>query len=289
MSVLVTGATGTIGSRVVEGLLAKGIVPRVLSRSKEKAAGRFPGAEVVEGDLNRLAQEPELCSGTDQLVLITPLSPDEEAEGKAAVGAAHQAGVRHVMLLSVHHAEQAPQVPHFRSKVEIAKEGRRLGLTLTEVMPNNFFQNDYWYRDAILQWGIYPQPLGPVGASRIDAGDIAEGMVRILTTPELQGSRYPMAGPAPISGEQVAAEYSRSLGRTIRYGGDDLEAWAEQSLRYLPEWLVEDLKSMYGFFQRTGLVASEEDLRIQHRLLGRQPRRFADFVDETCQAWLNAG
>lgn len=289
MSILVTGATGTIGSRVATQLLERGIAPRILSRSPAQASRRFPAAEVVEGDLISLETSPDAWAGVDQVVLITPLSENEVEQGMAALRGASRAGVSHAVLLSVHQVERGSHIPHFRSKIELASEARRLGLTLTEVMPNNFYQNDYWFKDAILQWGVYPQPLGSSGISRVDAGDIAHCIVRTLLQPDLQGDRYPLAGPAPLTGESVADEYSRALGRTIRYGGDDLEAWAQQSRQYLPGWLVDDLAAMYAFFQVHGLVATDAELEEQARVLGRAPRPFRDFVVATCRQWEAAG
>jgi uncharacterized protein YbjT (DUF2867 family) len=287
MSILVTGATGTVGSRVVRKLLEKGQKPRVLSRSPEKARRMFADAQPVEGDLRALETQPDLLSGTEQLVLITPLSHTEEEEGKAALEGARSAGVRHVVFMSVHQAELGAHIPHFRSKIQIAAKAHALGLELTEIMPNNFFQNDEWYKDAILQWGIYPQPIGSVGVSRVDVEDIAEAIVRALTIPDLQGGRYPLAGPEALTGDGVADHYTRALGRPVRYAGDDLDAWAQQARQGLPEWLARDLVTMYRFFQLRGLAATEGEMKQQARLLGRQPRRFQDFVEAKVKEWLS--
>lgn len=286
MSILVTGATGTVGSRVVRKLLEKGFQPRVLTRSPEKARRMFAGAEPVEGDLPALKANHDLLAETEQLVLITPLSHTEEEEGTAALEGAHNAGVRHVVFMSVHQVELGAHIPHFRSKIQIAAKARALGLELTEVMPNNFFQNDDWYKDAILQWGIYPQPIGSVGVSRVDAEDIAEAIVRALTNPDLRGERYPLAGPEALTGDAVADCYTRALGRPVRYAGDDLDTWAQQARQGLPHWLVADLVTMYRFFQIRGLAATETEMQQQARILGREPSRFQDFVDAKVNEWL---
>ncbi|GAB4129869.1 MAG: NmrA/HSCARG family protein [Acidobacteriota bacterium] len=286
MSILVTGATGTVGSRVVRKLLEQRLQPRVLTRSPEKARRMFAGAEPVEGDLPALKAKPDLLAETEQLVLITPLSHTEEEEGTAALEGAHNAGVRHVVFMSVHQVELGAHIPHFRSKIQIAARARALGFELTEVKPNNFFQNDDWYKDAILQWGIYPQPIGGVGVSRVDAEDIAEAIVRALTIPDLRGERYPLVGPEALTGDAVADCYTRALGRRVRYAGDDLDTWAQQARQGLPDWLVADLVTMYRFFQIHGLAATEAEMQQQARILGREPRRFQDFVDAKVNEWL---
>ncbi len=286
MSILVTGATGTVGSRVVRKLSARGLKPRVLSRSLEKARRMFPEAVPVEGDLRTLGSHPDLFGGAAQLVLITPLSHTEAEEGEAALDGARRAGVRHVVFMSVHQVERGAHIPHFRSKIRIADKARALGFELTEIMPNNFFQNDEWYRDAIVEWGVYPQPIGTKGISRVDAEDIAEGIVRALTVADLRGGRYPLAGPEPLTGDAVAHYYTRALDRPVRYAGDDLDAWAQQARQVLPDWLVADLVTMYRFFQQEGLAAADTELNQQARLLGREPRRFEDFAAEKRREWL---
>lgn len=247
----------------------------------------FPDVGPVQGDLRTLKTEPGLLLGTDQLVLITPLSHTEEEEGTAALQGAHNAGVRHVVFMSVHHVELGAHIPHFHSKIQIAAKARALGLELTEVMPNNFFQNDEWYKDALLQWGVYPQPIGNVGVSRVDAEDIAEAIVCALTIPDLRGGRYPLAGPEVLTGNSVADCYSHALGRPVRYAGDDLDAWAQQARNGLPAWLVTDLITMYRFFQLRGLAATKAEMQQQIGLLGREPRRFRDFIDAKAKEWLS--
>jgi hypothetical protein len=47
-----------------------------------------------------------------------------------------------------------------------------------------------------------------------------------------------------LTGEQTAAIYSRHLGHTVRYGGDDLVAWFEQAKKMLPLKQAEDFRIM---------------------------------------------
>jgi uncharacterized protein YbjT (DUF2867 family) len=152
-------------------------------------------------------------------------------------------------------------------------------------MPNNFFQNDLGLRQALLEYGVYAQPLGSLGLSRVDARDIADAIVVAAMDDGHAGQRYALVGPEVLDGPQTAAIWARVLGREVRYGGDDLEAWAAQMRAFMPAWLIEDLRIMYAFFQREGLRASAEDLARQALVLAHPPRRFEDFVRETAAAW----
>jgi uncharacterized protein YbjT (DUF2867 family) len=285
MSTLVIGGTGTVGGTVVRRLLERGETPRVMTRSPEKFASLPAGSELVVGDLARPETLPAALAGIERLVLITALSQTEAEEGSAAVAAARKAGVRRLVFLSVHDVESCPQAPHFRSKIEIEKEIVASGLPYTVVMPNNFFQNDVWFQQALVEYGVYPQPLGTVGTSRVDVRDIAEAIVTALSEKGHEGQRYPLVGPDLLNGPETAAIWSRHLGRAVLYGGDDLEAWAAQSRAYMPEWLVEDLVIMYAHFQKNGLKATAADFAQQARILGHPPRRFEDYAAETAAAW----
>jgi uncharacterized protein YbjT (DUF2867 family) len=285
MSTLVIGGTGNVGGGVVRRLLERGETPRVMTRSPEKFASLPAGCEVVVGDLTRPETLPPALAGVERLVLITALSPTEAEEGSAAVAAARKAGVRLVVFLSVHDVESCPEAPHFKSKIDIEKQIVASGIPSVVVMPNNFYQNDLFYQQALTEYGVYPQPLGPLGTSRVDVRDITEAIVTALSDPGHEGQRYPLVGPDVLTGPETTAIWSRHLGREVRYGSDDLVAWAAQSRAYMPEWLVDDLVIMYRHFQNHGLRASAADFAQQARILGHPPRRFEDFAAETAAAW----
>ena len=151
---------------------------------------------------------------------------------------------------------------------------------------NNFFQNDYlWCRAAVMSYGVYPQPIGSVGLSRVDSRDVADAAVNAFLQPGHEDKDYPLHGPDVLTGESVAKIFSKHLRREVRYGGNDLEAWAKQAQHMMPEWMVRDLRIMYDYFQKHGLIATPEDFAEQFKLLGREPRRFDDFVAEIVPIW----
>ena len=289
MSILVIGGTGLVGSHVVQGLLAKGEQVHVLTRSADKADGFPLGASGIIGDLHKPETLRWAMRGIDRVFLVTPLSSTETVEGLAVVAAANRAAVRHLVYLSVLHVEQAPHIPHFKSKMKIQKALRDSGMAFTVIMANNFFQNDLMYRESILEEGIYPQPIGDIGLNRVDVRDIADAVVATLTQTGHEFHCYPLIGTEVLNGQGVADIYSRTLGREIRYGGNDLDVWGDKATHTLPGWLVQDLKLMYEFFQHHGLRASEVDFALQAKVLGHIPRGFHTFVRETVATWMPEG
>lgn len=288
MSILVIGGTGTVGGETVRSLAAKGEAVRVMSRSAERLEELPPGARGVVGDLARPDTLPAALEGVERLCLITPLSPNEADEGKAAVAAAQAAGVTRLVYMSVHRVEECPEAPHFASKIEIQKAIEASGVPFTVIRPNNFFQNDFWFREVMVDHGVYPQPIGEVGLSRVDVRDIADALVNALLEDGHDGQVYPLVGPDILTGAETARIWGRHLGREVRYGGDDLEAWAAQARQGMPDWLVEDLAIMYRFFQQRGLKATAEELARQQEILGHPPLSFHRFAEETAWAWRDA-
>jgi uncharacterized protein YbjT (DUF2867 family) len=287
MKILVLGGTGTVGSAVVKELLTRNDVEvQVLTRNAERAAGLPEGVEVVTGDLLDPHAVRPIFEGADRVFLLNPVSQSETSEGLFSVNNARMAGVERIVYLSVHNVDHAIHLPHFGSKVPVEMAIKASGIPYTILRPNNFYQNDYWFKDVMLQYGVYPQPIGDVGLSRVDVRDIAEAAAVALTTDGHEGETYNLIGPDIHTGQTTAEVWGRELGRTIAYGGNDLEAWEKQSLQYTPGWMVFDFKLMYEFFQKEGLKATDEDIERQTKLLGHAPRSFENFARETAAMWL---
>jgi uncharacterized protein YbjT (DUF2867 family) len=284
MKILVVGGTGTVGSEVVRQLTSHGEQTFVLTRSSEHASKLPKGVTGVIGDL----LDPSSLgafAGMDAVFLLNPVSTTESFEGLLGVNGARDAGVKRLVYLSVHNLDRAPHLPHFGGKIGIEAAVMKSGMEYTILRPNNFYQNDYWFKDVLLQYGVYPQPLGDAGVSRVDVRDIAEAAAIVLTMPGHEGETYDLVGPEAITGIKTAETWARVLGREIKYGGDGLDAWEQQQLQYLPPWMVFDFREMYAFFQSTGLRASADAIARQTALLGHAPRAFEAFATETAAAW----
>ena len=289
MKNLVLGATGTVGSQVVRELLARRQSVRVLTRDPDKARSLGPNVETVKGDLLDPATLRTLYEGVDGAFLLNAVSQTEANEGLMALSAAMDSGLKRLVYMSVLHADRAPHLPHFGGKLGIEAAVKASGIAWTILRPSNFFQNDLWLRDAIMKYGAYPQPLGDVGVSRVDTRDIAELAAIALVQPGHEGKTYDVVGPRALTGAQVAEMWSGALGKPVAYAGNDLDAWEQQSLQYLPPWMVYDFKLMFRHFQQHGLRGSEADVATLTRALGHAPRAFEAFAAETAASWAGEG
>ncbi len=287
MKVLVVGGTGTVGSQVTRHLLEKGTKVRVMSRSADRAKLELP-VETVQGDLEKPETLGTQFTGVDAMFLLNALSQTETAQGLAAVQAARKGGVKKIVYMSVLMPAGSEIIPHFASKIPVEQAVRQSGLDWTILRPNNFYQNDLGLRDAIAGGGVYPQPIGDKGITRIDVRDIADAAVNAVIDAEHNGKTYPLNGPRAWTGEETARIYAENLSRAVRYGGDDVDAWGKQVSAFMPEWLVHDLKIMYRFFQENGFQATPEEIEMQRRLIAHDPRAFETFVWEVAPQWRSA-
>lgn len=285
MNILVLGGTGTVGSQVVRELMDAGSDVSVLTRDEENAAKLPSGVKAEIGDLRDPSTIRSVFNGKDGVFLLNAVSQTETNEGLMAVNGLTRAGVKKVVYVSVPGIEDAPHLPHFGSKMPIEYAIRKSGVPFTILKPNNFYQNDYWFKDVITGYGVYPQPLGGAGVSRVDVRDIAEVARAAFIGDGQNGESYHLAGPEALTGERTAKIWSEALGKDVVYGGDDMDVWEEQAKTMLPDWMAFDFRLMYEYFQEAGLRATDEELERLTEILGHEPRRYEDFVTETAAAW----
>jgi len=280
MTILVIGATGNVGRPTVQALLAKGESVRCLSRSEEKLAALPKGVDGAIGDLENGSGLEAAFAGVDRLFLITANGETEAARGLNAVNAAKAAGVKHIVFLSVQDPGGEPAVPHSRTKLPIEQAIKDSGMAYTILRPNFFNQTDMSVAKVVMDYGVYPMPIGSIGQNRIDTRDIADAAVRVLTEDGHAGAEYNLHGPATINGEQAAAVYSEHFGRPVAYGGDDVDKWGESVKAFIPPWLLDSLKTMFRAQQSHGGAADAAAVAASEAAVGHPLRTFDAFAAE---------
>ena len=289
MTILVTGSTGVIGSRVVANLAAEGADVHAVARSPEKA--RFPsGVTAVKADLMDVDATRKAIAQASTLFLLNAVTPDELTQALLTLSLAREAGIKGIVYLSVFHADLFTDVPHFTGKYAVERMIEDCDLPATILRPNYFMQNDFAMKDALMGHGVYPQPIGSKGFSMVDARDIAEVAASCLLRRENAAAPLPretieLVGPDALTGDAVARIWSEILGREIRYGGDDLAAMEKQVAAFMPGWMARDLRLMFARQQQLGMKASPEAVARMTDLLGHAPRSYRDFAAETAKAW----
>ena len=284
MKVLVTGATGKVGAVVVQELLKRGVLVRVLVRDSETPR-EFPASvEVAHGSmLDPVAVEAAL-QGVDKLFLLNAIVPDELNQALIAVVKAKKQSIQQIVYLSALRVDQFRDVAHLASKHAVEDALRTFGIPYTLLRPGYFMQNELMFKDA-LDHGIYPAPIGSDGISVVDVRDIGEAAAIALTDEKHIGQTYELVAPALLSGASAAALWAGLLGRPVQYGGEDLDAWEQGVRGMLPGWLAFDLRMMFEVFLERGFSATQVEAERFRALLGREPRSYEAFVKETVTAW----
>lgn len=292
MTILVTGATGRIGSATVDHLVRANASVRALTRSPETA--RLPaGVEILRGDLTDIDALRAALAGIDTLFLLVANVPDELTQAITALNLAREAGVRGIVYLSVYRGEAYVDAPHFTGKHAVERMIAALDLPATVLRPAYFMQNDVAQKDPLVGAGLYASPVGRIGVSMVDTRDIAEAAANELLRRErsampLPAETYDLVGPDALTGDALAALWAEALGREVRYGGDDLDALESQLRRFAPAWLAYDLRVMMRRYQEDGAAARASEVARFAELLGHAPRRYRDFAAETARTWQGA-
>jgi uncharacterized protein YbjT (DUF2867 family) len=289
MAILITGSTGTIGSQVLAHLQGPNIEVRALTRSPETA--QLPsGVTPVRGDLADTDSVRAALEGVSTLFLLAPNVPDELTQAMLALTVAREAGVKGIVYLSVFKGEAYADVPHFAGKHTVERMIEALDLPATILRPAYFIQNDLRQKDPLLKFGAYGAPIGSKGISMVDIRDIGEAaaieLVRREQAPAPLGREtYALVGPDSLTGEGVATIWSEALGRTIRYGGDDLAMMEQRLKAMLPAWHALDLRLMFSRYQTEGAAATADDIAHLTKLLGRAPRSYSAFAKDAAAQW----
>ncbi len=277
--ILVTGATGSVGSELVVRLCAGGSPTRALVRSPEKAdALRGYDCEIAVGDYGDAAELDRAMCDVQAVFLVAPPSPDLPAQERNVLDAALRAGRPRVVKL----ASIGVGTPEFGRLADIHTEAlaalERSGLPHTVLVPNLYMQDLLGFAAPVQESGLLPVPGGDAAVSHIDARDIAAVAAHVLTGPGHDGATYALTGPESLTYAEVAAELSRVLDRDVRY----LDATPEQARAATlasggSEWFADGLVEMLAAV-RQGKAAKVTDEVA--RAIGRPARTMARFLAE---------
>lgn len=288
MTILVTGATGRVGSQVVKQLVQRGADVRVLVRDPSKAD--FPaGVQVVQGDLLNIDALRTAFTGVSTLFLLNAVAGDEFTQALITLNVARESGVDRVVYLSVLHSDRFVNVPHFAVKLGAERMIEQMGFSATILRPSYFIDNEHMVKDVIFNYNLYPMPIGSKGVAMVDTRDIAEVAAIELIRREQAPGKLPietinLVGPDTLTGSDVAAIWSDVLGRPIAYGGDDPSPFEQNLATFMPKWMAYEMRLMAERYVSDGMVPETGDVERLTKILGRPLHTYRDFASEIAPA-----
>jgi len=274
-TVLVTGATGTVGSVLVPALQARGATVRAMTRNPGRPAAHGENTENVTADLNDPESVAAALKGVDAVFLNSPSAEDAATLQIRFADLARQAGVSRLVLLSQYAARADSPVRFLRWHAEVEAHVHNLGLDHTVLRPNLFMQGLFGFAGMIAAQGFFAAPIGDAAVSLVDAHDIAESAAAVLTGTGHSGRTYTLTGPRAVTHDQIARELSIAAGRDITFVDVSAEQFAAALAEIVPPWQLGGLVEDYAHYARG--EAAEVHTAVTD-LTGQPARDLADFA-----------
>ncbi|SDY17101.1 Uncharacterized conserved protein YbjT, contains NAD(P)-binding and DUF2867 domains [Amycolatopsis xylanica] len=209
--ILITGATGTIGSEVVRRLTARGEPLRALTRDPSRAPS---GVETVVGDLDRPESLAPAVAGVEAVFLLTQGGPSAARHDLAMVEAARSAGVRKIVKLSSIGLDVLDE-----SEVDWHREGERAvrdsGLAWTMLRPSAFASNALRWAAPIREGQPIPNLTGNAAQGVVDPRDVAEVAADALVSSKHEGEIYTLTGPELLTTADQADRLGVAIGTAL--------------------------------------------------------------------------
>ena len=283
--IVVLGGTGLIGGYVAEELSAVEATFRMVLRQPEKAAGIPLGGSVCRGDLDDPASLATAFDGGTRLFLLSPHGPDMAAQQLAAIDAAKQAGISHIVKISGSPQAVGPDclASTGRQHYVVEQALKASGIGHTILRPSFFMQNLLGKPASFVREGK-PVML-PFDAQQkftfVDVRDIAKTAAKALVEPRGFNQTLQLVG-SRLSFCEVAIVLSKFLGHPVGYR--KIPQWLASMVLRLqrePVWLRRHQLEMAKVFAAQGHMPASRDLA---RFLGDTPISLNRFVAEIGRA-----
>ncbi|WP_394613224.1 NAD(P)H-binding protein [Lentzea sp. JNUCC 0626] len=261
--ILVLGATGKTGRRVVTALETAGAAVRKASRAT--------GFDWTDST----TWKPFLDGATAAYVI----APEDPAAAAPFTEQAAASGVTRLVLLSGRGLDQTP--PNvFQGMHAAEKAVRESDLAWTILRANNFTQNfseQIWQSEV--EAGVLSLPVDDTPEPFVDVHDIAEVATLALLTPGHNAQTYDLTGPEGVTFEAAVAKIAAATGRRIDLVKLTPAAYREALLAHgLPEEVATELNGMFEGMRNGVMATPTDDIA---RLLGRPAKSFDAYVSDT--------
>jgi len=285
-TVLVTGATGTIGRETVRALVAKNVDVRVGLRDPARAPS---GTKAALLDLEKPETFAAALRGVDRLFLLMPFVADAETPSRALIAEAKRAGVSFVLKLSANGVSEEAAFEAARQHARVERAVQESGMRHAILRPTFFMDNPMTFqRDAIVGQGAFYGASGGRATSYVSSRDVGEVAASVLTAPEAHhGKTYVLTGPAARTDATVAEIHGTALRRDVRFVDLELEAYrAALAAQGMPGWVTDAMVALEDVKRQGWAESVSPDVAS---VLGRPPESFESFASRHAETtWRKA-
>jgi uncharacterized protein YbjT (DUF2867 family) len=280
---LVTGATGTTGMEVLRALKDRKIEARGLVRDETKAhALRHLGFEPATGDLGDPRTLAPALEGITRAYLVSPAGPMQSEFEQAFLESAKEAGVQHVVKLSVIGASPEAPLRFARAHGTVEQALRESGMTFTLLRSAAFMQNTLAWGPRVHN-GTFYTPVPDAAFSLVDARDVAEVAALALTSEGHEGKAYGLSGPEAVSYRDQVRRVFAAAAREVKVEEVPLEAFKRELVRVgVPPWNAEGLAELLEMYAAGGASMVTSGVKDA---LDREPRDLDAFAADHVEAF----
>lgn len=278
--ILITGATGTVGSALLPLLQDAGHTVFAGSTSGRDVSGA-PGRRL---DLLNPETLPASFEGVDAVFIVTPAHPRMAAMTANAVAAAGAAGVRQLVRISGASADPLSPFAVARVQGECDQHIINSGIPYTLLRPKNFMQNFLTFLRGMIRSGAVYSSQGDGRIPFIDARDIAAVSAAVLASPASHAGRvYTLTGPEALTNSEALEIIGQATGKPVALVPISEEQAVESMRRMgMPEELVEMMSSLNRVIA-AGCAADVTD--TVSAITGCPARTLRAFAQEHAEAW----
>ncbi|ANY08463.1 NmrA family NAD(P)-binding protein [Pseudonocardia sp. HH130630-07] len=274
-TVLVTTATGQIGSALVPMLAERGTTVRAMTRRTPAPGVVDARAEVAVADLDDTGSLRAALDGVDALFLNTPSSQHAAEQQIRAADLAAAAAVRRVVLLSQLAADEDSPVRFLRWHARVERHLGTLPLEVVVLRPNLFLQGLLAIAPAIREHGTLGAPIGDARISMVDTRDIAAVAATVLLDDGHAGAVHTLTGPAAVTHTQAARAIAAATGTPVEFRDLSEARFAAVLDGVLPAWQIDGLLEDYAHYRRGEAAAVDPAVP---EILGRPALDLAAFA-----------
>lgn len=282
-SILVVGATGTLGLRLVRQLAVAGVRPRALVRSREKAEAIASFATPVIGDLLAAETLGPAFRGAKRVFVLGQPTPDMETLERNAIDAAAAAGARRIVYLSNFTAKEGSELWPMHVHGLHERLVASLGVDWTVLAPTRYVTNVPFVWASVLNQGLLLEAGGSGVMSFVDPDDVAAVAVKALTENGHEGQTYRLTSEDAYTAADLARLLSRVVGREVRPFKGNLEALRDALIANGAPGEHAPVMAKYFDMVAAGLYETTDTLG---NVLRRASRTYADWLAENLPAAL---
>jgi len=277
--ILVVGARGNVGSKLVPMLLEK--KEKVKGATSDKKITAASGAETVYLDLGNPATYPEALDGVDRLYMMSPTGRLDLVDSlKAFISAAASRRIK-IVFHTAMGVDSDDSIPLRQVEIQLEKSGTRFVI----LRPNWFMDNfhNYW-RDSIKRDGLISVPAADSRTSFIDTLDIAASAAAVLRTDDFDGRAFSLTGPRALTYGEAAVIISRVTGKVVHYNPVSGEELVQTMVK--AGVAEEYAKFLAGIFVPVVMGYSAAVTDSVKEITGKNPRTMEEYTAEHAALWL---